>query len=72
MIEGKDPGPRRIELPPGVPLWDGVHDISVFGVKSWQYRRGECSCGWRGNWRRGKRAALNAQADADEHHNNVT
>lgn len=32
-------------------------------------RRGSCSCGWRGPWRRALDAGWQATADADEHVN---
>lgn len=62
--------PRRIELPPGTPLWDGVHDTSVEGTST--RCRGRCTCGWHGRWRRNLDRAGDAQADADEHYNNET
>lgn len=59
--------PRRIELPPGVPLWDGEHDTSV-GYKP-HHQRGECTCGWHGRWRSGPIRGHHASADADQHFN---
>lgn len=52
-------------------IWDGEHETSTQWLSKTK-RRGRCTCGWRGRWRRGARAGWEATADADEHYNNET